>query len=62
MEWDNGKVVSSEYMFYLINFVYKIHSELADFSYQDKFRLRQLIRKNKPAASGYQIIDKYLKM
>jgi len=38
----------------LINFVYKIHSEHTDFSYQDKCMLRYLIRKNKPAASGYQ--------
>ena len=30
---------------YLINFVYKIQSDLADFAYQDNCMLRQLIRK-----------------
>jgi len=49
-------------MFYIINFAYTRHSELADFSYQDKCMLRQLIRKNKPAASGYQVTDEYIKM
>jgi hypothetical protein len=40
VEWDYKNVISSEYMFYIINFVYKRHSGLADFSYQDKCMLR----------------------
>jgi hypothetical protein len=62
MEWDYGKAVGSEYMFYLINFLYKIHSELTHFSYQDNCILRKLIRKNTPAALGYQTTDKYIKI